>query len=60
MLRLRAAGPIAILRPPVVTSARRFAARGPLRTVLGNWWIWTRFVHGVPPERLASDYRDVR
>lgn len=60
MLRLRAAGPIAILRPPVVTSARRFAARGPLRTVLGNWWIWTRFVHGVPPERLASDYQDVR
>lgn len=60
MLRLRASGPIAILRPPVVTSARRFAARGPLRTVLGNWWIWTRFVHGVPPERLASDYRDVR
>lgn len=60
LLRLRASGSIAILRPPVVTSARRFAARGPLRTVLGNWWIWTRFVHGVPPERLASDYRDVR
>ncbi len=60
MLRLRASGPIAILKPPVVTSARRFAARGPLRTVLGNWWIWTRFVHGVPAERLASDYRDVR
>jgi GT2 family glycosyltransferase len=60
MLRLRQSGPIAILRPPVVTSARRFAARGPLRTVLGNWWIWTQFVRGVPPERLAARYRDVR
>jgi rSAM/selenodomain-associated transferase 2 len=60
MLRLRAAGRIAILRPPVVTSARRFAARGPLRTVVGNWWIWSQFVRGVPAERLAARYRDVR
>jgi len=60
MLRLRDTGRVAILRPPVVTSARRFAARGPLRTVLGNWWIWTQFVRGVPPERLAARYRDVR
>ena len=60
MLRLRQSGPIAILQRPVVTSARRFAARGPLRTVLGNWWIWTQFVRGVPPERLAARYRDVR
>lgn len=60
MLRLRPTGPIAILRPPVTTSVRRFAARGPLRTVLGNWWIWTQFVRGVPPEQLAARYRDVR
>ncbi len=60
MLRLRETGPTAILAQPVTTSARRFAARGPLRTVLGNWWIWTRFVRGVPPERLAADYRNVR
>lgn len=60
MLRLRPSGRIAILRPPVTTSARRFAARGPLRTVFGNWWIWMQFVRGVPPERLAARYRDVR
>lgn len=60
MLRLRQAGRIAILRPPVTTSARRFAARGPLRTVFGNWWIWLQFVRGVSPERLAARYRDVR
>ncbi len=60
MLRLRESGRIAILPQPVVTSARRFAARGPLRTVLGNWWIWTQFVRGVAPEQLAARYRDVR
>jgi rSAM/selenodomain-associated transferase 2 len=60
MLRLRETGRIAILRRPVVTSARRFAARGPLRTVLGNWWIWTQFVRGVPPRELAARYLDVR
>lgn len=60
MLRLRACGTIAILRPPVVTSARRFAARGPLRTVVRNWWIWTQFVRGVAPELLAASYKDVR
>ncbi len=60
MLRLRESGPIAILSRPVVTSARRFAARGPLRTVLANWWIWFQFVRGVSPERLAASYRDIR
>ena len=60
MLRLRTIGPIAIVPTPVTTSARRFAVRGPLRTVLGNWWIWTQFVRGVAPERLAARYKDVR
>lgn len=55
--RLRAAGRVAILRPPVVTSARRFERLGPVRTVLRNWRILRMHARGVPPERLAEIYR---
>lgn len=58
--RLRGVGPTAILSPPVLTSARRFEARGPARTVALNWLIWTLFACGVPPQRLAALYRHVR
>jgi len=44
----------------VSTSARRFERRGPLRTVLTNWLIWTLFACGVSPPRLVRLYRDVR
>jgi rSAM/selenodomain-associated transferase 2 len=54
--RLRRAGPIAILRTPVVTSARRFERRGPLRTVLFNWWLLARFALGTSPHELARSY----
>jgi rSAM/selenodomain-associated transferase 2 len=60
MRRLRRAGPIAVLDPPVVTSARRFRASGPIRTVARNWLIWVLFALGISPERLARLYRDVR
>ncbi len=55
--RLRTAGRVAILRPPVVTSARRFQRLGPLRTVLRNWRILWLHARGVAPERLAEIYR---
>ncbi len=58
--RLARRGRVAILTPAVVTSARRFAARGPLRTVLGNWLILIRFALGATPEALARRYRNVR
>ncbi|MGH7857920.1 MAG: TIGR04283 family arsenosugar biosynthesis glycosyltransferase, partial [Candidatus Binatia bacterium] len=54
--RLRAKGPVAILRTPVLTSARRFERLGPLRTVLFNWWLLARFALGASPHELARAY----
>jgi len=54
--RLRRLGGIAILEPPVTTSARRFQARGPLRGVFENWWLTLLFLSGVPPQRLVNRY----
>jgi rSAM/selenodomain-associated transferase 2 len=51
---------LAVLPDPVVTSARRFAQQGPIRTVLMNWLIWLLFLLGVPPHRLARLYRHIR
>jgi rSAM/selenodomain-associated transferase 2 len=51
---------LAVLADPVVTSARRFAQQGPIRTVALNWLIWLLFLLGVPPHRLARLYRQVR
>ena len=58
--RLKRAGRVTVLPLAVSTSARRFERRGPLRTVLTNWLIWTLFACGVSPSRLARLYRDVR
>jgi rSAM/selenodomain-associated transferase 2 len=57
--RLKRSGPVTILPLPVTTSARRFEAAGPLRTVLRNWLIWGLYVLGVPPRRLARLYRQI-
>lgn len=51
---------LAVIEERVVTSARRFSAHGPARTVAKNWLIWLLFLLGVPPHRLAKLYRDVR
>lgn len=58
--RLRRHGRLAVLTGPVVTSGRRFAQRGVLRTVATNWAIWTLYLLGVSPHRLARFYRHVR
>lgn len=58
--RLRKAGRLAILEPAVTTAARRFQQRGHLRTVSTNWLIWTLFLAGIPPHRLARLYQQVR
>lgn len=58
--RMRRRGRIAVVESPVTTSARRFHERGVLRTVTGNWLIWTLFFAGVAPSRLARLYRNVR
>jgi len=58
--RLRSRGPVTILPLRVTTSARRFEAKGPVRTVLRNWLIWALYLLGVSPHRLARLYRVVR
>jgi rSAM/selenodomain-associated transferase 2 len=58
--RLKWTGPPAILRTPVVTSARRWQAGGIWRTVLGMWTLRLFYSLGVAPERLAESYRQVR
>jgi hypothetical protein len=60
MLRLRRHGPVVVLTPPVETAARRFVQRGIARTVMTNWLIWSLWLAGVPPPRLARLYRQVR
>lgn len=55
--RLRREGPIALLRPPVATSPRRYLERGITRTVLKNWSILLRWRLGGSPESLARNYR---
>jgi rSAM/selenodomain-associated transferase 2 len=58
--RLRRHGRTTVLAEPVVTSARRFQARGVARTVATNWLIWALWAAGVPPRRLARLYTQVR
>ncbi|HEX4952962.1 MAG TPA: TIGR04283 family arsenosugar biosynthesis glycosyltransferase [Thermoanaerobaculia bacterium] len=55
--RLRKQGLVAILEPPVSTSARRFVAQGPVRTVALNWVIFVGYYLGISPHRLARLYR---
>ncbi len=51
--RLRAAGRTITLTPPVLSSARRFAAKGPLRTTLADVALTRRYLQGVPPNELC-------
>lgn len=41
----------------VVTSARRFRRRGPVRQQMKNAWLLLNFLLGVAPEKLAAKYR---
>jgi rSAM/selenodomain-associated transferase 2 len=47
----------ACLRPPLLTSSRRWEQRGILRTVLLMWRLRLAYALGVSPERLARQYR---
>ena len=60
MQRLRRRGPIAVLRPPATTAARRFVERGIARTIVTNWSIWALYLLGVDPARLARLYPHIR
>ncbi len=58
--RLKRAGRIAALRHMVITSYRRWEARGPWRTILLMWSLRILYWMGVNPHRLAQFYRDER
>lgn len=60
MRRLKREHRIAVLAGPVVTSARRFVEKGVVRTIAINWTIWTLYLLGVSPHRLARLYRSGR
>ncbi len=55
----RIAAPVR-LRGPVVTSGRRWARHGVMRTVLLMWRLRLAYFFGADPARLAERYRDVR
>ena len=54
--RLKPFGRPACLRPPVVTSARRWRKHGILRTILLMWQLRARFFFGTSPQVLADLY----
>jgi len=58
--RLKRVGRIACLRPPVVTSSRRWERHGIARTVALMWWLRLLFWLGVSPVKLARIYRHAR
>jgi rSAM/selenodomain-associated transferase 2 len=49
--RLKRVGRVTMLRPPVVTSARRFSRRGPIRTTFSDFVLTCRYAAGL---RIAS------
>lgn len=55
--RLLRRGRPVCLRPPAVTSGRRWAARGVWRTIVLMWSIRLLYFFGVAPDRLARLYR---
>lgn len=59
-IRLRRAGRVRTLMPPVVTSARRFREGGVARTAARFAWLRLRHALGADPRDLARDYDDVR
>ncbi len=58
--RLKKLGKIACLHKKVVTSARRWERRGPIKTILLMWRLRFLYFMGVSPDRLKNYYVDVR
>ncbi|MFM8551172.1 MAG: TIGR04283 family arsenosugar biosynthesis glycosyltransferase [Nitrospiraceae bacterium] len=58
--RLNRMGPIACLRARVVTSFRRWEARGPIRTILLMWLLRFLYWTGVSPHTLSHWYSHAR
>jgi rSAM/selenodomain-associated transferase 2 len=46
--RMKRAGRVVTLQPPVMSSARRFSSRGPFRVTLSDLWLTCRYMSGRP------------
>lgn len=57
---LRRLGKTTLLTPYIHISARRWEARGIVRTTLNNWLITLLYFLGVSPEKLARLYSHIR
>jgi rSAM/selenodomain-associated transferase 2 len=53
---LKQIAPCTCLKARVITSARRWKARGPMRTLLLMWWLRAAYFFGADPEHLAVRY----
>lgn len=58
--RLSRRWPPALIKTPVTTSARRWIARGTLKTILLMWKLRLLYRLGVDPDKLALMYQDVK
>ena len=54
--RLRAAGPVRVLAPPVLVSARRHRKHGPLKVLLSGWCFQLLYALGMPEFGLHRLY----
>jgi rSAM/selenodomain-associated transferase 2 len=55
--RLSRLGSLTTLRPAIVSSSRRFEARGSLLTTTSDVWLTVRYLCGVDPVKLAAERR---
>jgi len=55
--RLSRFGALTTLRPPIVSSSRRFDARGSALTTISDVWLTIRYLCGADPVKLASKRR---
>lgn len=56
--RMRREGRLVTLRPPVISSARRFSLCRPWRTTWSDLLITWQYLRGVDPKQLAAKYYD--
>jgi len=55
--RVSRLGALTLLRPPIVSSSRRFDARGSVLTTISDVWLTMRYLCGADPVKLASERR---
>jgi rSAM/selenodomain-associated transferase 2 len=58
--RMARAGHVTTLRPPVISSARRFTTRGAVLTTWGDFWLTARYLAGRIPDSGNSSQEEFR